>query len=83
MRILVNAVIVILILLSRLIIRRRKRVIDFNVNTGVAEYKTTYYFLLFIPVFWKRQRTPRILNIHEKENKKTDKIRQRKELDNG
>ena len=56
LRIAVNAVIAILILLSRLIIRKRRKVIYFNVNTGVAEYKTTYYVILFIPVFWRKER---------------------------
>lgn len=56
LRIAVNAVIAILILLSRLIIRKRRKVTYFNVNTGVAEYKTTYYVLLFIPVFWRKER---------------------------
>ena len=60
LRIAVNAVIAILILLSRLIIRKRRKVIYFNVNTGVAEYKTTYYVLLFIPVFWRKERIPKI-----------------------
>lgn len=60
LRIAVNAVIAILILLLRLIIRKRRKVIYFNVNTGVAEYKTTYYVLLFIPVFWQKQRIPKI-----------------------
>ena len=59
LRIAVNAVIAILILLSRLIIRKRRKVIYFNVNTGVAEYKTTYYVLLFIPVFWRKERVPK------------------------
>lgn len=60
LRIAVNAVIAILILISRLIIRKRRKVIYLNVNTGVAEYKTTYYVLLFIPVFWQKQRIPKI-----------------------
>lgn len=60
LRIVVNAIIAILILLSKLIIRKRSKVIYFNVNTGVAEYKTTYYVLLFIPVFWRKQRIPKI-----------------------
>ena len=60
LRIAVNAVIAILILLSRLIIRKRRKVIYFNVNTGVAEYKTTYYAFLFIPVFWSKERIPRL-----------------------
>ena len=59
LRIAVNAVIAILILLSRLIIRKRRKVIYFNVNTGVAEYKTTYYMFLFIPVFWRKERMPK------------------------
>lgn len=60
LRIAVNAMIAILILLSRLIIRKRRKIIYLNVNTGVAEYKITYYTLLFIPVFWWKQRIPKI-----------------------
>lgn len=60
LRIAVNAVIAILILLSRLIIRKQRKVIYFNVNTGVAEYKTTYYVLLFIPFFHIKERVPKI-----------------------
>ena len=60
LRIAVNAVIAILILLQRLIISRRQKIIYFNARTGVAEYKTTYYVLLFIPVFWQKERIPRL-----------------------
>lgn len=60
LRIAVNAVTAILILLSRLIIRKRRKVTYFNVNTGVAEYKTTYYVLLFIPIFHIKERLPKI-----------------------
>ena len=59
LRIIVNALIAIMILLSKLIIRKRRKVIYFNANTGVAEYKTTYYVLLFIPVFWRKERIPK------------------------
>lgn len=58
-RIIGNAIIVIAILLSKIIIRSRKRIVYFNANTGLAEYVKTYYLLLFIPVWKKRYRVPK------------------------
>ena len=60
MRIAINAIIVILITLSKLILRKQRKVIYFNAHTGVAVYKTTYYAFLFIPVFWRKERIPRL-----------------------
>lgn len=59
-RIVVNALIAIFIFLFKLILRKRRKITYFDVNTGVAEYKTTYYVLLFIPVFWRKERIPRL-----------------------
>ena len=59
-RIVVNALIAILILLFKLILRKRRKITYFDVKTGVAEYKTTYYVLLFIPVFWRKKRIPKL-----------------------
>lgn len=59
-RIVVNALIAILILLFKLIFRKKRKITYFDVNTGVTEYKTTYYVLLFIPVFWRKKRIPKL-----------------------
>lgn len=51
LRITINAVLALLILASRLLIKKRRKIIYFNPKTGQARYKTTYYIFLFIPVF--------------------------------
>lgn len=60
MRIAINAIAAIFILLFKLILRKRRRVTYFNVNTGVAEYETTYYVLYFIPVIRRKERIPNV-----------------------
>lgn len=52
-RIFINSIVVIFILLSKIIIRRKRRIIYFDPQTGWAKYKITYYTFLFIPV-WRR-----------------------------
>lgn len=59
-RIVANAVIAIFMLLFKLLYRKRRKITYFNVNTGVAEYKTTYYVLLFIPIFRRKKRIPKV-----------------------
>ena len=59
LRITVNALLAILILLSRLLFRSKRRVIYFNTQTGVARYRTTYYVLLFVPVWRKTKQIPK------------------------
>ena len=59
LRITVNAVLAILILLSRLFFRSKRRVIYFNPQTSVARYRTTYYVLLFVPVWRKTKQIPK------------------------
>ena len=59
LRIFINAVLAILILLSRLIFRSKRRVIYFNPQTGVARYRTTYYVLLFVPVWRNTKQIPK------------------------
>lgn len=58
LRIAVNAVLALLILASRLLIIKRRKIIYFNPETGQARYKTTYYILLFIPVFKVTKQIP-------------------------
>ena len=58
LRIAVNAVKVMLILLSRLIIRKRRKIVYFNANTGVSAYKTTYYIFMYIPILSFERKMP-------------------------
>lgn len=59
LRTFINAVLAILILLSRLLFRSKRRVIYLNTQTGVARYRTTYYVLLFVPVWRKTKQIPK------------------------
>lgn len=59
LRIFVNAIIVILILISRIFIRKKRRIVYFNPETGYAGYITTYYTMLFIPVWFKSEQYPK------------------------
>lgn len=60
LRITINAILVILILLSKLLFRRKRKVIYFNTATGQAEYRTTYYTLLFVPIWRKTTHIPNL-----------------------
>ena len=59
LRITVNAVLAILIILSKLFFRSKRRVIYFNPQAGIARYRTTYYILLFVPVWFKTKQIPK------------------------
>lgn len=59
LRIAANSVLVVLILISRLLLRRKRRITYFNAETGGAEYEIRYYTLLFIPLFKRKVTIPK------------------------
>lgn len=60
LRIAVNAIAAILILLSRLVFRVRRKIIYFDVSNGVSVYRRTYYILGFIPIYTRKDTIPRL-----------------------
>ena len=60
LRIAVNAIAAILILLSRLAFRVRRKIIYFDVSNGFSVYRTTYYILGFIPIYTRKDTIPRL-----------------------
>jgi hypothetical protein len=58
-KIIINSIIVIIVILRWMIIRKKREITYFNPRTGQADYKTTYYLLMIIPVWIKIERTPK------------------------
>lgn len=58
-KIIINSIIVIIVILRWMIIRKKREITYFNQRTGQADYKTTYYLLMIIPVWIKVERTPK------------------------
>lgn len=61
LRIAVNSLLVILLLISRVIFRSRRKVVYFDAMNGIAKYRITYYVLIFIPVFFRNKTIPRMI----------------------
>lgn len=59
LRFIINLAIVILTLARKVLIRRKRKIIMFDAYTGISTYKTTYYVLIFIPVWSIKKTTPK------------------------
>lgn len=53
LRIAINAIVVILIIISKIIFRKKRKIVYFNASTGKARYRIVYYTLIFIPIFYR------------------------------
>lgn len=58
LRLAINAIAVILIIISKIIIRKKRKIVYFNANTGQARYRIVYYTLIFIPIFYRTKTIP-------------------------